>query len=226
MSIRPALRLSLMSAIAAACCVLAATAAQAADPAPPLPATGLDGAGQLLAFGSVDTHYTVSGPGGTDAPVFAVDGALGYPGYWMAPGPRSAWISPLAAGSTGGNVDAGVYTYTTWLDLSGFAPAGGRISGGIAVDNTLVAIRLNGSDAALPSGSVSYGSLQPFTIEAGFVSGLNRLDFVVYNEGGPSGLRVEMTPEFVAAPVPEPATALTLLAGLAALGGLRRAGRR
>jgi len=62
----------------------------------------------------------------------------------------------------------------------------------------------------------------PFTISSGFVLGKNTLDFVVYNAGDPTGLRVE-----IASPVPEPSTviagALLLLPfGVSTLRSLRR----
>lgn len=47
--------------------------------------------------------------------------------------------------------------------------------------------------AAGPNSS-SYNTWMPFTINSGFVAGVNTLDFVVTNTGaGPTGLRVDLS---------------------------------
>jgi hypothetical protein len=67
----------------------------------------------------------------------------------------------------------------------------------------------------------SLSGFAPFAISTGFTSGLNTLDFVVNNGGGPTALRVEMTGTATA--VPEPST---YFAGMSALGMLCLFGKR
>lgn len=92
-------------------------------------------------------------------------------------------------------VSAGSYVYRTTFDLRGFSPATAQIAGQWSSDNQAVAILLNGVDigdgANLDAEPFHYWT--PFGVSAGFVAGVNTLDFVVDNEGGPTALRVEMS---------------------------------
>jgi hypothetical protein len=82
-------------------------------------------------------------------------------------------------------------------------------------------ILLNGVTTSNPN--PNWNAWLPFTINSGFVAGVNTLDFVVHNTDGTTGLRVEMSGTANAAnAVPEPASLVLLAAGLAALMGLRR----
>lgn len=201
--------------------LLLATALPAAAVSPLLFNTGVDAAGQRLALGEMDTHFTVTGSGFLDAPTFAVDDASGYPGYWMAPNDLSRWIVPVVTGGAGGDVAVGSTTYTTRFDLTGLDPAQGSLSGGVTADNAVLAILINGQDTGF-AGSTGYTTMTPFAVAAGFTGGVNILSFVVHNGGGPSGLRVEMSGDFAALPVPEPASAALLLAGLGVLAARAR----
>ena len=193
-------------------CLLGAlgSAAQAAGPL----STGVDAGGAVLAPGAVDVHYTVSGGGLTDAPVYATQNATGYPGYWLAPDSLSSWITPGLNGSDAANQLQFVYTYTTRFDLTGYDAATARIDGRLAVDDSVRAILLNGQDIGFTANS--YGSFKSFAITSGFVAGLNTLSFVVGNDyGGPTGLRAELVSTL--APVPEPAAALLMAGGCGVL---------
>jgi hypothetical protein len=115
-------------------------------------------------------------------------------GYWIANTATSKWIAPAMAEGypTGGTPHpAGTYTYRLTFDLTGIDPNTVTIGGYAGVDN-VGAIKLNG--AALAMGIPSYNPLTSFSAHAGFVPGVNHLDFVVtnYSASGsnPTGLRV------------------------------------
>jgi hypothetical protein len=57
-------------------------------------------------------------------------------------------------------------------------------------------------------------------INSGFINGVNTLDFIVNNDGGPTGLRVELSGTSSVAP--EPTSLLLIGAGFVCLGLLRR----
>ncbi|MBL0122652.1 MAG: choice-of-anchor D domain-containing protein [Betaproteobacteria bacterium] len=85
----------------------------------------------------------------------------------------------------------GTYTYRTLVDLTGFDPATAVIQGKWAVDNQGTAIRLNGT--SIGATQPGYNPFQTFTINSGFIAGVNTLDFVTADQGCPNGLRVELS---------------------------------
>src|SRR5450759_4920986 len=154
--------------------------------------TGVASTSSLAADGSVDSHYALIGSADASAPgpsvYVANSNAFPIP-LWIVNGPNSKWISPFP--SAGTNAAAGTYTYRTTFNLTGLNPATAVLSGQWGVDD-LGFIKLNG--AVVPnSGITGYGSLTPFTINSGFINGVNTLDFVVTNWGGASGLRVDIS---------------------------------
>lgn len=161
----------------------------AAAPIPDLFPTGVDNSGNLLPAGSSDPHYTLSGGGG--APTFVVN--EGFPiGPWMSNGPDSKWIAPMADQSGGSN--AGDYNYRISFDLDGLQPDSAQITGQWSSDNVGSAILLNGSATGFSHGG-NFGAFERFSIDSGFVSGINTLDFVVNNAGAsanPTGVRIEL----------------------------------
>ena len=155
----------------------------------------MSGAGNLLSAGSTDPHYTLiaSADPGSPGPAARVVNE-GFPiGPWMANGPTSKWIAPMASQSTGSA--AGNYTYRLSFDLGGLQPGTASITGQWSSDNAGTSVLLNG----VPTGdanSGNFGAFVPFSISGGFVSGINTLDFVVNNAGdtaNPTGLRVELS---------------------------------
>lgn len=182
--------------------------------------TGVGASGAVLTSNlSADTNYTlVYGPyGGAPTPSVNVltDGwPLGSP--WISNTNVSAWIGPVGDNQLDGPV--GNYDYRTTFSLAGYDPTTASITGAWAVDNQGIDILINGVSTGQISGG--FGSTTPFSINSGFVSGLNTLDFIVYNGGGPTGLLVTMTGN--AAEVPEPATLALLGMGFAGLGAIRR----
>jgi hypothetical protein len=165
--------------------------------------TGVNNAKVALPNQTLDPHYTFAVPPPTGTAPIAVTSAVGFPiPPWLGDSATSAWLVP-SPNTTG---DAGDYAYRTTFNV----PVGINldqlyVAGLWASDNAGTAIRLNGLPTGIskPSGFDSYS---PFVIKGGFVSGLNTLEFVVneatgsVNNGGFTGLRVEMVGRYVAAP--------------------------
>jgi hypothetical protein len=87
-----------------------------------------------------------------------------------------------------------------------------------------VDILLNGHSTGNANGA-QFVAWTALTINSGFfVAGVNTLDFIVNNGGGPTGLRVEIsgTADPTGTTIPEPVSFVLLGAGLGALGMLRR----
>lgn len=177
--------------------------------------TGVDAAGNVLADNVNDPHYNLiaqPAPGGLSDATLPADGFPIPP--WLANSATSRWIAPNA---NNGDGPPGSYTYRTTFDLGGLEPSTAVIQGLWAADDSATLL-ING--VATANTVTGFGSLALFTINSGFIHGINTLDFVVNNGGtGPTGLRVAGLSGF-AVPVPEPAS-MTLLA-LGAAGLLRR----
>lgn len=184
--------------------------------------TGVDAQGHPLATGTVDPHYTLVAAGG-GAQSFAVDDAAGYPGFWLAPSTTSKWVAPQVSGGFASSNDAGmtVYLYQTSFDLSGVDLSSASIAGLAVADNEVQDILLNGQSIGFTT-AVGYSAFTGFSITSGFVAGINTLSFQVGNYAGPTGLRTELTGNFVSSNVPEPSAWALGSAGLLALAAWRR----
>ena len=113
---------------------------------------------------------------------------------------RSQWIStegklPLAFG--------GIYTFRTTFDLAGRSPKTAILRGWFLADDFIQSMRINGRDVSLKEtscGGVPYSLYRRFTIDQGFVEGVNILEIEVNNseaddktKPNPMGLRIELS---------------------------------
>jgi len=165
---------------------------------------------------SPDPHWTLVG--GTA--YFTNSGGYPFP-YWLANSSTSRWISPQPNYTSGQTDPVGTVTFQTTFDLTGFVPSTASIQFQVAADNQLNAVRINATTTGITALWYDHFS-GPFTINSGFVAGINTLSFDVYNwpfpevEGwwNPTALRVEIL-SAEAQLIPEPATWLLVGAGLA-----------
>jgi hypothetical protein len=198
-----------------------------ADDIPGLYNTGVDDLGAVLTDGTIgDSHFAlVSVPGGTtDIRVRTAVGGypiIGYP-FYTGDDTASAWIGPNNAADLDGPV--GTYIFRTTFDLAGRDPSTVKITGQWS-DDDVGSMYLNGVPLGIqtaPEGW-AFGYWSPFEINQGFVSGVNTLDFVVENRGGPVGLRVEFN--VPGTDVTDATSSIALLAGsLVTLGLISRCG--
>lgn len=153
-------------------------------------ATGLDASGAVLADQAVDGHWTVKDAEGNAFSAYAQTDALGYPNYWLAPSATSKFISPFI--DTVDPTGNGTFTYKTTFSLrEGVNLAAVSLVIRCTSDNQMKSVMVNGQ--ALP-GVVdgSYSSFQTLTATTGFVVGINTVELVVANSGGPTGMRAEL----------------------------------
>jgi hypothetical protein len=204
------------------------SATQAAAGSIPLFNTGAG-----VAEGQQDNHWTlVSGPWcplGNCGVYAMVTDSYPAPKYGSQNNDVSKWIQPFS-----GNQDyapAGSYTFRTTFSLEGLDPATASINGRLSSDNFTEVI-LNGISLGVITGPQAFLTWTAFALTSGFVTGLNTLDFVVYNipcenpacVRNPVSLRVEFQNGDAVA-VPEPASLALLVSGISAL-ALRTVRRR
>jgi hypothetical protein len=179
--------------------------------------TGVKNDGTDATGGSPELHYTSQ----TASPLNMVF-VLGAPnGAWLANTAASQWIGPDT--SDGSTIMGGNYSvdYRTMFDLTGFNPATAILTGRWSTDNIGTDIKINGTSTG--NTSSGFSNWFNFTISSGFVSGINTLDFLWTNQGGPGGVRVEISG--TANPtgsVPEPSSFGLFVAGLIGLGLIGR----
>ena len=170
---------------------------------PPLFATGVDANGLPLDDGSIDPHWSIPlTPTGSASRAYTTDTPMGASYItltWLRNSSRSRWISPRADETSGDML--GYYTYRATIDLGGYDPSTVWLTALVAVDYELTAVHLNGIAIGYLS-APGPRAFETIEIDGAFRSGINELDFVVNNPGGPTGLRVELS--FGAPPVLSP----------------------
>ena len=188
--------------------------------------TGVDAAGAPLANNAAEIHYTaIAVPAGGATGVRVATSANGFPiPPWIGDDLSSAWIGPNSDAALNGPI--GRYDYRVTFSLAGFVASSAFISGLWSADNEGLDIVVNGVSSGNNTGlnSDTFRSFFNFTLSSNFVGGTNTLDFIFNNDGGPTGLRVEMTgtADTAVAAVPEPTSFAILGAGLLGLRLIRR----
>jgi hypothetical protein len=205
----------------AAVAVLAlATAVNAASI--PIFNTGVNGGGTVLPDGTVgDPHYVLTAvPTGSTANIRIRTSAGGYPiPPYIGDDSLSAWIGPNNDTQVDGPV--GAFDYLTTFNLAGLNPSTASLTISWSTDNGGLDVLLNGASLGQTTSPIQYGlGFSTFTVSSGFISGINTLDFLVQNDGGPTALRVEASG--IAAPTPEPGTLALLSSGVLGLFGVLR----
>ncbi len=161
--------------------------------------TGVVSAGVPAADGAVDAHYALTSspdpayPGPNALVINSNEWPVAPIGPWVANDSNSKWIGPRRDAGTSPYNAPGSYTYRTTFDLTGFNAATAVLTGRWATDNS-GSIRLNG--ATVGTSSNTFDVFTAFTINTGFVSGVNTLEFVVDNwttPPSPTGVRVEIS---------------------------------
>ncbi len=180
--------------------------------------TGVDSSDVLVAPGAQASFWALSAE-----PAGAVEaiGSLPFRYFnvaYFADTATAAWVSPQASGNAG---QVGIYTYDLVINLTGLDPASASIVGNFGTDND-GAISLNANAPVATTGAAAFGAPTPFTINSGFVAGLNTIHLQVNNQGDPTTFFVSFTSATAnananAVQVTVPALSWPALAGLALL---------
>ena len=182
--------------------------------------TGVNTSGTLVAAGAAASFWTLTAEPAGASETLGSDAFRFHNPAYFADTATAAWVSPTASGNAGA---AGNYTYTLTIDLAGLNPATAAISGIFGTDND-GSIFLNGNAAVATTAFAAFGAPTAFTINSGFMAGLNTINVRFDNGGDPTAFFVQFnsaTASPLATGVPEPGTILLLLAGIPCLACLR-----
>ncbi len=156
------------------------------EPIPTLYSTGVDDAGQPLPAGSFDQHYLLVA---NNSPLLAMNN---HPA-WLANDSLSQWVGWSGDGTN--DQPAGNFPISTSFSLDGFDPATATITMYLSTDNGVDDVLLNGISTGISCGSFN-SWCGPYTINSGFITGTNKLEFKYRNDGtsaNPAGFRVRMS---------------------------------
>ncbi len=171
---------------------------------PGLFTTGVDSGGNTLGSNANDPHYALLAPSGPAKTISTL------PFVWVPNNSTSRWVWQTALGTPTGVT----LTFRTTFDLSGLLPTTAQISGTWITDNFGSDIFINGTSTGNTDGG--FAAFSNFTINSGFVPGINTLDFVVTDLGSVAGFRVGMI-SGTATEAPEPSAFALSGLGLALL---------
>jgi len=135
------------------------------------------------------------------------------PGSWFANTAARRWIWEAAIGLPV-NV---IRTFRTTFDLTGLDETTASLSGLWASDNLGLDVLVNGVSTG--NTSAGFSALSAFTINSGFVAGVNTLDFQVQDVGGIAGFMVS---SLSGTAISEPGMLAVFGLGIAGLGFARR----
>ncbi len=193
----------------AATSLIFVSASVAAVPITTLFSTGVDDTGAPLPIGASEQHYEVT----TAHPNIFTPKVTSH-GAYMPNTASSAWIS-----LTSGHSSA---TYETTFDLTGYDVSSASLDLNIAVDNSITDVLINGVSTgfAITFGYPAFQSWSNLVISSDFVAGVNTLQFLAVNSGGPGAFRVQASGDATA--VSEPGVVVLFSLGLIGLAMTRR----
>jgi hypothetical protein len=151
----------------------------------PISSTGVNGGSFISAY-STDPNWKVEFPDGNIIQAIVVDHNTANDVYWYVPSSYQ-WISVQGDQdySDTSNMEVGYFVYTSTFDLTGLDPTSASLSGNFVADDFVAVVFLNGNEIGFPNGG--YGGETGYSINSGFVSGINIISFYAYNQGGPAG---------------------------------------
>ena len=150
--------------------------------------TGVDLADALVAPGAEAEFWTLlTAPAGATEAVGSE--TFRYNCCYVADTADSAWVSPSASGNAS---VSGFYVYQLLVDLTGFDLSSVSIDGTFSTDNDGF-IRVNGGAPAATTGFADFGAMHAFTLDSGFIPGINSIQVGVNNGGNPTAFHVRFS---------------------------------